>query len=56
VLAFPLYHLFRALPSTSLALHSSLPAIPQLASPGRAHSTCCSLQLSALLNSPPMEM
>jgi hypothetical protein len=32
----------RALPSTSLALHSSLPASPS----GRAHPTCCSLKLS----------
>ena len=40
----------------SVALHSSLPtqsAIPQVSSPsGRAHPTCCSLELLALLNSP----
>jgi hypothetical protein len=39
VLAFPLYHLFRALPPTSLALHSSLPYRPSLSSPRLAVPT-----------------
>jgi hypothetical protein len=43
VLAFPLYHLIRVLPPTSLALHSSLPArpaIPQVAC--SSSHLCCS--------------
>ena len=43
MMAFPLYHLLRALPSTFLARHSSLPAqpaIPLVASPGHTHPTC----------------